>query len=74
MPVPDQPLVGEGVDLGSPPIDHSVSEEFHAHVLLISLDSPESENNPPIPTDQGGPPSVPIGQGAIIWFPHQVVR
>jgi len=62
-PAPNQPLVGESVDLGSPSVDYFVPEEHHdsiAHVLLISSDSPESENNPPILADQGGPPSVPV--------------
>ena len=59
-PVPDQPLVGESVNLGSPPVDHSVSEEHHAHVLIVSSHSPESENDSPITADPESPSSVPI--------------
>jgi len=65
-PVPDQPLVGESFDLGSPPVDHSVSEERHdhtAHVLLVSFDFPEFENDLPIPANQESPSSVPIEHG-----------
>ena len=40
--VPDQPLVGKSVYSSSPPINHSVLEDHHAHVLLVSSDSPES--------------------------------
>jgi len=59
-PVPDQPLVGTSVNSGSPLVDHSISEEHHAHVLLISSDSPESENDPPIPADPNSPSLVPL--------------
>ena len=58
--IPDQPLVRDSVNLGSPPVDHSVLEERHDHVLLVSSDSPESENDPPIPSDSEGPSSVPL--------------
>lgn len=44
-PGPDQSLVSETINLGSPPIYHSVFEEHHAHVLLVSSDSPESKND-----------------------------
>ena len=54
-PVPDQPLVGKSVD-----VDHSVSEEHHSHVLLVSSDSPESENDSPIPAALESPASVPL--------------
>ena len=62
-------MVGESVDLGSPPVDHSVSEECHAHVLLVSSNSPESENDPPIPADHESPSSVPIEQGGNHTIP-----
>jgi len=68
-PVLDQPLVGESVDLGSPPVDHSVSEERHAHVLLISSDSPESKNDPPIPADLEGPSLIPVEHGGNHMIP-----
>jgi len=58
QPVPDQPLVGKGVDSSSPPVDHSVSEEHNSHVLLVSLDSPEPENGSPIPAAPENPASV----------------
>ena len=60
-PVPDQPLVGESVKLGTPPVDHSISEEHHDRVLLVSSDSPESKNDSPIPVDFESPSSVPVG-------------
>lgn len=44
MSVPDQPLVEKSVDLVSPLVVHSVSEEHNdniAHVLLVSSNSPE---------------------------------
>ena len=68
-PVLDQPLIEESVNLGSPPVDHSVLEEHHDHtdhVLLVSSNCPESENDPPIPADQESPSSVPVEQGGII--------
>jgi len=55
----DQPLVKVSVDLGSPTVYHSVSED---HVLLVSSDSPESKSDNRIPVDQGGPPLVPVEQ------------
>jgi len=57
------PLVGKSVDSGSPPIDNSISEENHAHVLLVSLDPPESRDDSPIPADLESPSSVPLEQG-----------
>ena len=68
-PIPDQPLVGESVDLGSPLFDHFVSEECHAHVLLVSSDSPEFEIDPPIPADQESPSSVPVEHGGNHMIP-----
>jgi len=68
-PVPDQPLVGKNVDSGSPPVDHSISEEHHAHVLLISSDSPQSKNDSPIPVDPDIPSLVPLGQGGNHMIP-----
>lgn len=64
-PVPNQPLVGESVNLGSPPRVHSIAYEHHdfVHVLLVSSDSPESENDSPIPANLEGPSSVPVDQG-----------
>jgi len=59
-PVPDQPLVGNSVDSSSPPVDHFVLEEHHAHVLIVSSDSPESKNDSPIPADPESPSSVPL--------------
>lgn len=59
-------MVGESVDLDSPFVDHSVPEEHHdytAHVLLISLDSRESENDPPIPADSKSPSSILVEHG-----------
>ena len=43
-PIPDQPLVGKSVDSSSPPADHSISEEHHSPLLLISLDTPTAES------------------------------
>jgi len=68
QPIPDQPLVGKSVDSSSPP-DHSVSEEHHAHVLLVSSDSPESRNDSPIPTAPKSPPSVPLEHGGNHTIP-----
>jgi len=62
-PIPDQPLVGKTVDLGSPPVDHFVSEEHHAHVIIVSSDSPEFDNEPPIPTDYESPSLIPLKHG-----------
>ena len=56
-------MVGKSVDSSSPPVDHSVSEEHHSHVLLISSDSPESGNDSPIPAAPESPASVPLEQG-----------
>lgn len=72
-PVPNQPLVEKSVNLGSPPVDHSVSEERHAHVLLVSLDSLASENDSPFLANPESPSPVLGGQGEIIRFPHQLV-
>jgi len=68
-PVLDQPLVGKSVDSGSPPIDHSVSEEHNSHVLLVSSDSPESGNDTPIPATPERPASVPLEQGGNHMIP-----
>ena len=62
-------MVRKSVDLGSPPVNHSVSEEHHAHVLLVSSDSPESENYSPIPADPESPSSVPLEQGGNHMIP-----
>jgi len=59
-PIPDQPLVGKSVDSGSPLVNHSVSEDHHGHVLLISSDSPESKNDSPVPANPESPSSVPL--------------
>jgi len=66
MSVSDQPLVEKSVDLVSPPVVHSIPEVRNghtAHVLLISLDSPESKSDPPIPADQESPSSIPVEHG-----------
>ena len=68
-PILDQPLVGKSVNSGSPPVDHSISEEHHSHVLLISLDSPESENESPVPANPESPSSVPLEQGVNHMIP-----
>ncbi|CAA3032930.1 Hypothetical predicted protein [Olea europaea subsp. europaea] len=68
-PVPEQPLVGKSVDLGSPPVNHSISEEHHAHVLLISSDSPKSGNDSPIPATPESPSSVPLEHGGNHTIP-----
>lgn len=76
-PVPDQPLVGESVDLDWPPVDHCVLEDHHdytTHVLLFLSYSLEFENNPPILANSECPSSVPVEHGAIIWYPHEVVQ
>jgi len=67
-PVPDQPSVGKSVDSVSPP-NHFVSEEHHAHVLLVSSDSPESRNDSPIPATPESPPSVPLAHGGNHTIP-----
>ena len=67
-PVPDQPLVGKSVD-SSPLLAHSVSEENHAHVLLVSSDSPESRNDSPNPATPEGSPSVPLAHGGNHTIP-----
>lgn len=69
LPVPDQPLVGKSVDSSSPPVDHSVSEEHHSHVLLVSSDSPESRNDSHIPAAAESPASVPLEQGVNHMIP-----
>ena len=68
-------MVGESVNLGSLPVGHYVSEEHHAHVLLVSSDSPESKNDPPIPADpespsseQGGNHTIPPPSSSVISF------
>ena len=63
QPILDQPFVGKSVDSSLPPIDHSVSEEHHSHVLLVSLYSPESRNDSPIPAALESPASVPLEEG-----------
>jgi len=73
-PVPNQPLVGKDVNSSSPPIDHSVSEEHHSHVLLVSSDSPELENDSPIPAAPENPASVTFEQGGNHMIPPQVVQ
>ena len=55
--------------MGFPPINHSVSEENHAHVLLVSSDSPESRNDSPNPAVPEGPPSVPLAHGGNQTIP-----
>ena len=58
--------------MGSPLDGHSVPEEHHdytAHVLLISLDSLESENDPPIPADSESPSSVLVEHGGNHTIP-----
>ena len=70
--IPDQSLVKESVGLVSPPVVHSVPKEhnYHiAHVLLISSDSPESKNDPPILTDQEIPYSIPTEHRANHMIP-----
>jgi len=59
LPIPDQSLVGKGVDSSSPPVDHSVSEEHNSHVLLVSSDSPQPKNDSLIPAAPENPDSVP---------------
>ncbi|CAA3032931.1 Hypothetical predicted protein [Olea europaea subsp. europaea] len=68
-PIPDQPLVGKSVNLSSPHVDHSVSEEHHPHILLISLDSPEFKNDSPIPAAPEVPPSIPLEHGVNHTIP-----
>ncbi len=54
QPVLDKPLAGKSVNSDSALVLHFVLEEHHdytAHVLLVSSDSPESENDPPISTN-----------------------
>ncbi|CAA3018918.1 retrotransposon, unclassified [Olea europaea subsp. europaea] len=58
QPVPDQSLVGKSVDSSSLPVDHSVLEERNSHVLLVSSDSPEPEDDSLIPTAPEDPLSV----------------
>jgi len=67
--IANQALVGESVDLGSPPVDHSISEEHHAHVLLVSSDSLASKNDSPILADLESHSSVPVGQGGNHTIP-----
>lgn len=72
QPILDQPLVGKSVDLDSPPMVHSVPDEHHdstAHVFLVSSDSPEPENDPPIPADSESPSSVPVEHGGNHTIP-----
>lgn len=72
QPVLYQPLVRKSVDLDSPPMVDSVPDEHHdstAHVLLVSSDSLEPENDPPIPTDSESPSSVPIEHGGNHMIP-----
>lgn len=57
-PVLGQPLVGKSVDSSSPPVDHSVSEEHNSHVLLVSSDPSECQNDSPIPAALESPASV----------------
>lgn len=66
--VPDQPLVGKSVD-SSPPLAHSLSDENHAHVLLVSSDSPESRNDSLNPAALEGSPSVPLAHGGNHMIP-----
>jgi len=71
-PAPDQPLVGESIDLGSQPVDYSVPEEHHdstAHVLLVSSDSLEPKNYSPIPADLEIPSSILLEQGGNHMIP-----
>jgi len=70
--VPDQTLVEMSVDLVSPLVVPPIPEEHHdlsAHVLLVSLDSPESKNDPSILTDQEDPSSFPIEHGSDHMIP-----
>ena len=62
-------MVGKSVDSSSPPVDHSVLEEHHAHVLLVSSDSPTSGNYSPIPAAPESPASVPLEQGGNHTIP-----
>ena len=60
--ISDQPLVGESVDLVSPPVVHSVPKEsgdHTAHLLLVSSDSHESKNDPFVLVVQESPSSIP---------------
>lgn len=62
-------MVRESVDSGSLPLDHPILEERPEHVLLISSDSPVSENDPLILADSEGPSSVPLAQGGDHTIP-----
>ena len=62
-------MVGKSVDSGSPLVNHSVSEEHHAHVLLVSSNSPESENDSPIPADLESLSLVPLEHGGNHMIP-----
>ncbi|CAA3032932.1 Hypothetical predicted protein, partial [Olea europaea subsp. europaea] len=44
-------------------------EEHHAHVLLVSADSPEFRNDSPIPVAPEGPPSGPLNHGGNHTIP-----
>jgi len=78
QPVPDQPLVGKGVDSSSPPLDHSISEKQTSHVLLVSSESPELERDFAIPTapetshlipsEQGGNHTIPPPSSSVVSF------
>lgn len=55
-------MVGKSDD-SSPPLAHSISEENHAHVLLVSSASSESRNDSHNPTAPEGSPSFPLAPG-----------
>jgi len=69
QPIPDQPLVGKSVDSSSLPVDHSVSEERNSHVLLVSYDSPELEDDSLVPAAPEDPISVSLEQGGNHMVP-----
>ena len=62
-------MVGKGVDSSSPPVDHSVLEEHNSHVLLVSSDSPQPENDSLIPAAPENLDSVPSEQGVNHMIP-----
>jgi len=78
QPVPDQPLVGKGVDSSLPPLDHSVLEKKISHVLLVSSESPELDRDFAIPTapetsvsvtsEQGGNHTIPPPGSSVVSF------
>ena len=69
QPTPDQPLVGKSVDLSSPFVDHSLSEQQNSHVLLVSSDSPQSGHDSLVPAASENPASVPFEQGGNHMIP-----